>query len=408
MSIRSQRSLRIRREGVFWLLGAAVLLLVGLLKGINLITLLGCLMLVLWGLNALLAGRRLRRLSGRRRIAGPVFAGVPAAVSLEVTGLGGRGLPAVRLEDSGPEHGLAWFVPRLPAGQTLRFEEPVTLPARGRYAWGAFAAVSGYPFGLLQRRVTLVPGEERIALPRLGRLHRGRLRRFLGPVGLAAERARREVQRHLSARTEFHGLRAFRSGDSPHWIHWRTSARCGELMVREFADVPVHDLIVVLDPSDVRWSIDDSRLKEKQAAAIDNRQSTIDNLEAAVSLAATVCWEWCRQRGDRCVLAVAGHEPVLVDGRTGPEHALRMLECLALVQAGPAPADADDLAERLARLALPGASVLVVGAAPGALADVLGRHLHRPVARVATSALDGVDFYEGPPGPAREGTGHAP
>jgi uncharacterized protein (DUF58 family) len=393
--LKTQNSFRVRREGVLWLLGAAALLVVGLLKSINLITLLGCLMLALWGLNALFAGRGLRRLRGRRRIAGPVFAQVPAAVTLEVTGLEKRSLPAVRLEDRGAEHSLAWFVPRLPAGQTLRLGDQVTLPARGRYAWGAFVAASGYPFGLLQRRVTLVPGEELIVLPRLGRLHRGRLRRFLGPAGLAAERARREVQRHLSARTEFHGLRAFRSGDSPHWIHWRTSARCGELMVREFADVPVHDLIVVLDPP-AAIGCRPSAIGPMPAA--DGRQPIADSrLEAAVSLAATVCWEWCRQRGDRCVLAVAGPEPLVVDGMTGPDHARRMLECLALVHDGTGPPDPDGLAERLARLSLLGASVLVVGAAPGALADVLGRRLRRPAARVATSALDGVDFYEGPP-----------
>jgi uncharacterized protein (DUF58 family) len=387
-------SVRIRREGFLWLLGASALLAVGLVKNINLITLLGCLMLALWALNALIAGRGLRRLRGQRRIAGPVFARTPVAVTLEVTGPTKRRLPALRLEDRGPEHGLAWFVPQLTAGQPLRLTDTVTLPARGRYAWGPFVAGSGYPFGLVQRRVTLVPVEELVVLPQLGRLHRGRLRRFLGPAGLAAERPQRQVHRHLSARSEFHGLRAFRSGDSPHWIHWRTSARCGELMVREFADVPVHDLVIVLDPgSGVR----------SQESGVRNRSSLtpdscplIPELEAAVSLAATVCWEWCRQRGDRCVLVVAGPEPVVVEGVTGPDHGRCMLECLATVQPGTGPVDAGGLAERLARLPLPGASVLVVSAAPGPLADVLSRRLHRPVAQVDASALADTDFYEGP------------
>jgi uncharacterized protein (DUF58 family) len=383
------------------LLGAVALVAIGLLKSINLITLLGCLMLALAGLNMLLAGRGLRRLHGRRRIAGPVFARTPAAVTLEVNGPGKRGVPALRLEDRGTEHSLAWFVPQLVAGQVLRFCEPVTLPARGRYAWGPFLAASGYPFGLVQRRVTLVPGEEVIVLPRLGRLHRGRLRRFLGPAGLAADRAPRELHRHLSARAEFHGLRAFRSGDSPHWIHWRTSARCGELMVREFADVPAHDLIVVLDPgSGVRSQ--ESGVRSQRSGVKNPSSLTPDSclltpdLEAAVSLAATVCWEWCRQRGDRCVLAVVGDEPQLVDGVTGPEHALRLLECLALVRAGARPADPEGLAERLARLSLPGAAVLVLSAGPGELAAVLDRRLRRPVACVDASALEGVDFYERP------------
>src|SRR5262249_49364986 len=61
-------------------------------------------------------------------------------------------------------------------------------------------------------------------------------------------RRRRRPRRHPTAQAEFHGLRAFRSGDSPRWIHWRTSARCGELMVREFEDVPPDHLVLVVEP----------------------------------------------------------------------------------------------------------------------------------------------------------------
>src|SRR5205085_1363497 len=110
-------------------------------------------------------------------------------------------------------------------------------------------AVSAYPFGLAQRRVRLRAEQYVVILPRLGRLHRGRLRRFLRPVGLAHAPARRQALRHPTAQAEFHGLRAFRNGDSPRSIHWRTSARCGELMVREFEDVPTDNLVLVVDPA---------------------------------------------------------------------------------------------------------------------------------------------------------------
>src|SRR5262249_40475198 len=109
-------------------------------------------------------------------------------------------------------------------------------------------AVTGYPFGLARRRVTLVPGQEVVVLPALGRLHRGRLRRFLAQTSQTIGRDLQSARRHPTAQTEFHGLRAFRSGDSPRWIHWRTTARRGELMVREFEDTPTDNLILVLDP----------------------------------------------------------------------------------------------------------------------------------------------------------------
>jgi uncharacterized protein (DUF58 family) len=375
------------REGRLWLVATALLLGIGLYKSINLLALLGCLLLCGWVLNAWLAGRGLRRLRGQRWIAGPVFAGTPAAVAVEVTNPGRRALPALRLEDQGAGHRLAWFVPGLAGRQTQRFAGEVTPPTRGRYAWERFRVISGYPFGLVQRRAALVPAAEVIVWPRLGRLIRGRFRQYLPRVGVARDRVRREARRHATAHTEFHGLRTFRSGDSPRWIHWRTSARCGELMVREFEDVPTDDLILVVDPA---------------RAARTPPGATCPDLEAIVSLAATICWEWCRQRGDRLVLVVAGAEPVLLDGLTGPEHARRLLECLAVLQAQPCRAlDAGPVLGRLAGQSLPAAPLLVLGASPSGLGEVLGQHVQRPVAVVTAAVLPGLDCYEGPPADQR-------
>jgi uncharacterized protein (DUF58 family) len=391
-------SRRLPREGVLWLVVATLLVAVGLYKAINLVALLGSVMLAAWALNALLAGRGLPGLRGRRRVHGPVFAGTPAAVLLEVSNPGRRPVPGVHLEDRGAAHAVHWFLPALAPGDSLRCRDDVTLPARGRYAWGEFTASSAYPFGLLRRSEALAPAEEVIVLPRLGQLHRGRFRQYLRLAGLSREWARREARRHLSAQSEFHGLRAFRSGDSPRWIHWRTSARCGELMVREFEDVPTDDLVLVLDP------------------AAPAGPAGSPELEAAVSLAATVCWEWCRQRGDRLVLAVAGPTPAVLDGLTGPEHALRLLECLAVVRPEPPDAAAGPpLVEALAGRPLPDAPVLVLGAAPGALGEALRPHVRRPVALLSAAGLADLGFYEGPPEaaapaarPDPRGQSHAP
>src|SRR5262249_46220176 len=148
------------------------------------------------------------------------------------------------------------------------------------------------------------------------RLHGGRLRRFLRPAAVLADRLGRGGRRHASARTEFHALRAFRSGDSPRWIHWRTSARRGELMVREFEAPPTDDLIIVLDPYAPGGPPQDA------------------DLEAAVSLVATICWARCRQKGDRLALVITGTNATVLDGVSGPEHAMRLLECLAVVGPG--------------------------------------------------------------------------
>src|SRR5947209_12805517 len=178
-----RRSFGPSREGLFVLGVALFLLLVGLFKGINLLALLACLMLAVGGLNVLLAGRRLQDLEARRRIDAPVFAGRPFKVEVTVRNVRPTPQQAVRLEDGDAEHAVVWFLPRLGGGETVRLSQTVALPHRGRYAWGPLRGVSGYPFGLVRRQRDVADQEELIVLPRLGRLHRGRLRLSLARAG---------------------------------------------------------------------------------------------------------------------------------------------------------------------------------------------------------------------------------
>jgi uncharacterized protein (DUF58 family) len=300
-------------------------------------------------------------------------------VEVQVDNPGRGALVGLRVEDRGEGHALSWFVARLEGHGRHCLRRPLVLPRRGPYAWGPVTAVSGYPFGLAERRRVLAPGEEVLVLPRPGWLHRGRFRHYLRSFDPRAERVRQRPVRHRAAQAELHGLRDYHPGDSPRSIHWRTSARRGELMVREFEDLPGDNLVLVFDPTPPVG---------RPADGDDER------FEAAVSLAATVCWEWCRRRGDRLVAALAGPEPVVLDGLTGPAHARRVLEALAVQQ--PAPADAAALLARLSPVALPPAAVVVIAARPSALADALRHGLNRPVSALDASEAQTFDFYEPP------------
>ena len=83
-----------------------------------------------------------------------------------------------------------------------------------------------------------------LVYPRIGHL----TRRWFQIQRQATEN--RQGQRHDSSaqQVEYHGLRGYRSGDSPRWIHWRTSARRGELMVKEFEHQNEQDLAILIDP----------------------------------------------------------------------------------------------------------------------------------------------------------------
>jgi uncharacterized protein (DUF58 family) len=363
---------------------AALLLAVGLHRGINLLLLLGYALLGMAILSVLAAGRSLRGLRVRRRIAEWVFARTPCDVQVQVSNSGWLPRLGLHIEDSGPDHAVTWHLDHLPGRGNRTYRREVLLPRRGRYAWGAVRAGSAYPFGLVERQARLAPAEDVIVLPRVGGLHRGRFLRYLRSLTPQSSNAhiRRRPQSHPAAQAEFHGLRAYRGGDSPRLIHWRTSARRGELMVREFEDEPNDNLLLVFDPT---------LPSESDYCGVPLREQ----FEEAVSLAATICWEWCRRRGDRLVLAVAGPEPAVLEGLTGPIHARRILECLALLDCGTTPAD-PSLIDRLKAAALPPAVVVLVALGRSSLADALLRALGRPVNSLDATRTDRFDFYTPP------------
>jgi uncharacterized protein (DUF58 family) len=46
---------------------------------------------------------------------------------------------------------------------------------------------------------------------------------------------------------EFHGCREFRNGDEPRHIHWKSSARAGELIIREFQEEHLSRIALITD-----------------------------------------------------------------------------------------------------------------------------------------------------------------
>jgi uncharacterized protein (DUF58 family) len=375
---------RITREGAYWLLVAAVLFTAGWWKGLNVILMLSFLMLLIWLLNFFQAGYQLNRLKGQRHITGPIFAGTPFPLELELTNEAAKEQVGLRLVDSGPDHRLNFFAVRLEAGDTARFVEQVVRPRRCRYALEPLRVVNGYPFGLVERSRPISPGEDLVVLPRLGKVYRRKLRRFLDHSAFDGSRPRRSPRAQLLVATELHGVRPYQHGDSPRSIHWRTTARRGELMVREFEEGSDDNLILVLDP----WH---------PAAEFDTEKTFSEELlEDAVSLAATICWEWCRQNAARFTLIVARPAPVVLDGFTSRDYGLRMLEQLA-VTPGYSERSEDALGEALPRPAsLAPGPIVVVGVRPESLAQTLGKRWRRRTVPLSATDIDRYDFYERP------------
>ncbi len=364
------------------LLAAIATMLVGWFKGINLLILLSFALVAVVILNWWLARRQFRQLSGRRCWTEPIFASSPALWTVEVSNDSMRAASGFNIEDSGPSHHLDWFVDRLPAAQTRRLRARSVFPERGLHRLEPLRAVCLYPFGLARRQTDLSSPNECLVLPRLGQLDIRRFRRWLTQLLRNDARLHRFARPSMIHQDDLHGLRPFRPGDNPRWIHWRTSARRNLKMVREFEEASGMNLVVVLD---LRA---DTTLRRDPV------------LEEAISLTATICREWCRHHEDYLMLAVAGATPIVHGGHTSHDLSLEMLQSLAVVE-GQREVSANALREKLADSLIPAAPVLLIAPRPNEpLRAQLAGVFRHPVVSVTPETAR--DFYERP----RDGLNH--
>ena len=284
------RNWRVPREGGFWLAVAAVTVFAGWLKTINLLLLFGYLMLGLFAINALVARAMARRVSAARVPLGPGFAGQSTPRAADVRNRTPR--PAVvSVRESSPVHDAAWFLPSLAGGDIRRIATEFIATRRGHYIVSPLVASSGYPFGLIHYSHAVADAETLDVLPARGQVDLGRLRRWLIRTGVGDANTRRPIRHHSIHQADVRGVRPYRPGDSLRDVHWRTTARRGSLMVREYDSADPLDLLLVVEP----WLPADPTPADRQ------------RLEDALSLAASVFWAW--GHGDEtpeATLVVAG------------------------------------------------------------------------------------------------------
>jgi uncharacterized protein (DUF58 family) len=151
--------------------------------------------------------------------------------------------------------------------------------ARGPVRATSFVLEATDPFGLFRYRHQGAETEVALVLPSFAALTSTPQVREL-EANVAAPRA--------GSGTEMFGVREYRPGDPLRRIHWRSSARHGELIVREFEPPGVQTLGIFCDPSP----------PSPRAA------------DQIARLAASEAWD-CLRAGGRVVLWMPGAEPSL-------------------------------------------------------------------------------------------------
>jgi uncharacterized protein (DUF58 family) len=295
--------LQLSREGMMWLGASIVVSFLGWFKSINVVFLLSYFMLCLLVINAYQAFTNVRRVRVQRKPTLPIYIGEEAIVQLTVTNQGSRAATVI-VDDQIAEGTAGWVVLDLAGKQSVSCHARRVFATRGRFPARA-RVTSGFPIGLISY-VRLGDAGEVTVLPALGAIDPDGLRRWIQRQVGASDLNRKVLRLATSDQADVRGVRPYRPGDQLRAIHWRMSAHRREYMVREYDTSPSPDLVLAVEP----WL----------PAAPTPRE--LENLEATLSLAATIASTWCRSFGAGVTLFVAG-DPSSIRATTPSDRGIR-------------------------------------------------------------------------------------
>jgi uncharacterized protein (DUF58 family) len=237
-----------------WILSIISLLILGLVFQLNLLV---YAMYVLGGV--LLLGRFLARVWAENLVARRLpmedvcEIGDSIHVALQLENRGPLTVPWILLEDSNPnatsasgrrlQMAGAWMaLTRLaPSESKTAFEYYVKFLERGYYQFGPLLVETGDVFGLHRRYRLLTEPQFVLVLPKVLPLQGYNLasRRPIGEIRVA--------HRLFEDPTRLAGVRLFQQGDPLNRVHWRATARTGELHSRVYENSRVAGATILLD-----------------------------------------------------------------------------------------------------------------------------------------------------------------
>lgn len=160
-------------------------------------------------------------------------------------------------------------VPSLRRRETITLQRIVQLSGRGHFLLDKLFLLGGDPAGLFRRKKVFDLPDEILVSPKIEPIHTfphlqknrrvtpGQEGRPLALAGIGHD---------------FFGIRPFRPGDELRFVHWKSTAAKGELMIREMEAQTVDNVAILLDTSSA-----DTGISEKES-----------NLEFQISCAASI------------------------------------------------------------------------------------------------------------------------
>ncbi|GAB3710746.1 DUF58 domain-containing protein [Mariniluteicoccus flavus] len=255
-----------------------------------------------------------------------VVVGEPATGDLSITNASDRRVLPTRMDlPVGPDTA-TFELPSLARGGVHREVFALPTDRRARLDIGPARTVRADPFGLLARETVWTGTAEVFVHPRTAGVPSS-------GAGFVRDLEGRVTDQVSNSDVSFHALRDYVSGDDRRYVHWRSTAHAGSLMVRQFEETRRSLVAVALDLHAPAWTDD-------------------DEFERGVEVAASLAVQALRDDNDLVVLAgeqrLAAVTPQRVlDGFSG------------ILRGERAGGEVGPLLRRVDRVA-PGASVVVV------------------------------------------------
>jgi len=296
------------RSGWLVLGGAAAALVGGRLFGLVELYLVAVGMAALLGVGlARVFAARLELQVGRQLSPRRVHAGQPARVELVVANHGRRATPVLRMHDpvSGTQGASVLLSPIEPE-VVVRSAYRLPTERRGLIGVGPLAVIVADPFNLVAVRVPAAGETELTVLPRVVDILPPALSGSDEPLAGV-----RTATLAASAGDDFAALRDYVVGDDLRRVHWPSSARHDDLVIRQ---------------DEVHW-------QGRTTVVLDTRSAThtAASFEDAVSAAASIIAAAWKRRDLIRLVTTAGFDSGVA---TGNGHAERLLDELAKIHVG--------------------------------------------------------------------------
>ncbi|TXK16986.1 DUF58 domain-containing protein [Homoserinibacter sp. GY 40078] len=246
--LRRRRRLRLTARGWVAIVVGLVCLVLGYTTGRGELLVAGSLALLL-SLGGLLVARIRRPDLGVVRLFSPpvVAAGSTTHVTLRVHNASSLATPVLRTDDTVPwrealpAHTIDTIRSGTVAQRTVEIGFELHPPRRGLFPVGPLVVEHADPFGMA-RALTAVGDVDRLTVvPAVTPLPEG------GPVLIDGDGTAQLVQRRAVGNDDDLSTREYRHGDALRRVHWRASARHGELMVRQEEHRSHPDARIVVD-----------------------------------------------------------------------------------------------------------------------------------------------------------------